>query len=97
MDPDILDFFGVMLAIFGAGGIGVAVVSLSLAVAKRLQGGGRPDAEVLTELLRLRAELDELQGLRGRVAELEERLDYAERMLARGREPERLVGKERAT
>jgi len=36
----------------------------------------------------LRAEVDEA---RGRIAALEERVDFAERMLAKQREPERLV------
>jgi hypothetical protein len=36
--------------------------------------------------------LAELQGLQTRVAELEERLDFAERLLARQREAERLPG-----
>jgi hypothetical protein len=34
----------------------------------------------------------ELEDLRGRVAELEERADFAERLLARQRDPERLPG-----
>jgi hypothetical protein len=36
------------------------------------------------------AQAEELHDLRGRVAELEERLDFAERMLAHAREPESL-------
>jgi len=36
--------------------------------------------------------LAELQGLQSRVAELEERLDFAERLIARQREGERLPG-----
>jgi len=34
--------------------------------------------------------LGEVEDLRGRLAEMEERLDFAERMLAQSREPDRL-------
>jgi hypothetical protein len=51
--------------------------------------GGEVDA--------LRAELDELRGLAPRIAELEERLDFAERMLTQQREAERLGGGTDAT
>ena len=35
----------------------------------------------------LRAEIDDLRGLQPRIAELEERLDFTERMLTQQREP----------
>jgi hypothetical protein len=38
----------------------------------------------------LDAQADELHELRGHIAELEERLDFTERMLAKSREPEQL-------
>lgn len=40
----------------------------------------------------LRAEIEELRDLVPRMAELEERVDFAERMLARQREDARLTG-----
>ena len=40
----------------------------------------------------LRAEIDDLRGLQPRIAELEERLDFTERMLTQQREPARLPG-----
>jgi hypothetical protein len=47
----------------------------------------RRDAAVPSEELReLQREVDELRALPGRLAELEERLDFAERLLARERE-----------
>jgi hypothetical protein len=47
----------------------------------------RRDAAVPAEELReLQREVDELRALPGRLAELEERLDFAERLLARERE-----------
>jgi hypothetical protein len=44
------------------------------------------------ELEALRAELDDLRSLPSRMAELEERLDFAERMLTHQREGARLPG-----
>jgi hypothetical protein len=47
----------------------------------------RRDAAVSSEELReLQREVDELRVLPGRLAELEERIDFAERLLARERE-----------
>ncbi|HEX2636278.1 MAG TPA: hypothetical protein VHL81_04075 [Gemmatimonadales bacterium] len=64
---------------------------LARALARRLEGksvaadpGLRHDLEQVTHRL---AEVD---GLQARVAELEERVDFAERLLAQSREPGRL-------
>jgi hypothetical protein len=52
------------------------------ALARRLEGSGPGgDQEALQHTL---------EELRGRMAELEERVDFAERMLAQAREPDRL-------
>jgi hypothetical protein len=56
---------------------------LLVPLARRIRQGTQPSApspEVLAEL----------EHLNARIAELEERLDFAERMLASHREPERL-------
>lgn len=53
-------------------------------LARRIENGA--SAEPSPELM---AEMDEL---RGRVMELEERLDFTERMLNKAREPERVSG-----
>ena len=50
---------------------------------------GRESAD---ELDALRAEIDDLRNLPPRMAELEERLDFAERMLTQQRESARLPG-----
>jgi hypothetical protein len=57
---------------------------LARAMADRLRGrtGGEPDPGLL-------AELDQL---RERLAEVEERLDFAERLLARGGQPDQIPG-----
>jgi hypothetical protein len=55
---------------------------LGKALARRLEGGavqGDPDAT-----------MHALDEMRGRMAELEERVDFAERLLAQSREPDRL-------
>jgi hypothetical protein len=55
---------------------------LGKALARRLEGGaaqGDPDAT-----------MHALEEMRGRMAELEERVDFAERLLAQSREPGRL-------
>jgi hypothetical protein len=59
------------------------------AFARRLEGAGAA-AELQGEVETLRGRLDQLEQGQTRVAELEERLDFAERMLAQTREPDRL-------
>lgn len=46
----------------------------------------RATSEAADELRELQREVDELRALPARLAELEERLDFAERLLARERE-----------
>jgi hypothetical protein len=74
--------------------IGVAIIMLAGSLGRTLapilrgqfgRGSGVPDADAS----RLRSELEDLQK---RVGELEERLDFAERLLAKQRDAERLGG-----
>ena len=58
------------------------------ALAKLPAGTGMTSGEV--RLGELEAQAEELHELRTRMAELEERLDFTERMLAQVREPEQL-------
>jgi hypothetical protein len=60
------------------------VAALSRRIARDPSASALPDGAVDD----LRAEVDEA---RGRIAALEERVDFAERMLAKQREPDRLV------
>jgi hypothetical protein len=46
---------------------------------------------IIDRLAELDAKLGEVDALNYRVHELEERLDFAERLLAQAREPERLA------
>lgn len=55
------------------------------ALGRRLEAKGT-DAALRSEVERLQHRLEEMDGLQVRVAELEERLDFAERMLVRGQE-----------
>jgi hypothetical protein len=77
-----------LLLIFGGGTvIAISFSPIGRAFAERIRGGARanePDPVVLEELDRVRSEL----------AELNERMDFAERLLAKAREPERLAGGE---
>ena len=56
---------------------------LGQAIADRLRGTAPPDGGVL----------DELETVKTRLAEVEERLDFAERMLAQGEQAQRLSGR----
>lgn len=61
---------------------------LMRALARRLDGGVSKDLQLEVDVLRSR--LQQLEDGQARMAELEERLDFAERMLAQSREPDRL-------
>lgn len=63
---------------------------LMRAFARRIEGKGRTDPALLDEVEHLRSRLSDVEGLQGRVAELEERVDFAERLLAQKRQPEQL-------
>ena len=53
------------------------------AMGRRLEGKGQGDAALRAEVEQLQQRLGEVDHLHQRVAELEERIDFAERMLAR--------------
>jgi hypothetical protein len=79
--------FGVVVAILLAVGTFVMfMVPLALANFRKANQVGR---EPSGDLQSLRSEVDELRSLTPRMAELEERLDFAERLLAQ-RDAERL-------
>jgi len=60
---------------------------------RQLQAGrGEAPSEVRAELEELRAQFAEQQDLRQRVLDMEERLDFAERMLIQRQEQTRLPG-----
>jgi hypothetical protein len=58
------------------------------ALARRLEGGATKD--LLAELDGLRGRVQQLEEGQARLGELEERVDFAERMLAQSRDTDRL-------
>lgn len=69
--------------------LGVLAWPLIRAWARRIESSGA-GAEAQAEIEALRARLGELEQLPPRLLELEERVEFAERLLAQGREPDRL-------
>jgi hypothetical protein len=63
---------------------------LGKAWARRIEGPGAAGAIAPAELEDLRSRLEEVEQQVGRVHELEERLDFTERLLAQQREQARL-------
>ena len=59
------------------------------AIARRIEGGSA-GAEVQAELEGLRERVRQLEEVQPRMLELEERMDFTERMVAKTREPDRL-------
>jgi hypothetical protein len=94
MDAGIANLFGVFLAMGVSGGICVGMILLFKALAARVERRSGEDLSSLNERI---SELEqaqlgqlEIEPLASRVAELEERVDFAERLLSQGGEPERL-------
>jgi hypothetical protein len=64
---------------------------LMRAFARRVEGKGSVDAALRAEVDLLQARLTEVDVLHGRVAELEERLDFTERLLAQAHDAQSRV------
>ena len=60
------------------------------AIGRRMEHRAGPDPALRAELERLDHCLTEMEPLQAKLAELEERLDFAERLLAQAKGPERL-------
>jgi hypothetical protein len=79
----------VSIVVIGTVFVRVAQSAIGQALARRIQGKHGPGDE------ELRGEMDELReqviALEHRLAESEERLDFTERLLTHGKEPERLA------
>jgi hypothetical protein len=86
MDRELLIIIILLLLTVGVASL-FSLTPLARALAKRLRGRHEPPADA-----GLREEvLGELQRVRGELAELAERMDFAERLLAKERESERLA------
>lgn len=75
--------FAIIIIAITAGAVAV-LWPLMRALARRLEGRTH-DPELRAEIEELRMRLHELEGQQLRVAELEERVDFAERLLTQGR------------
>jgi hypothetical protein len=94
MDSDFLNFVGVMITLSSIGLGGYFAVRLINILLTRVEArGGRAPAE----LDELRGRIEELEADRVRMLELEERVDFTERVLAREGAPpvQLLAGEER--
>lgn len=86
---DILKLAGVMFAVVGIPTlIGLIALPIGKALGLRIKGSSVD----LGEVAELRAEVEELRTIASRVPELEERLDFAERLLQQERAPSALRG-----
>ncbi len=79
-----------MFLAIGAAAVGLLFGPIGSALARRI--GGRPEpGDAHAEIEETRAQVrDEVDDLRNRLAEVEERLDFAERLLALGRQADQL-------
>jgi Tfp pilus assembly protein PilO len=75
-----------LIVVFSLVAATIILWPLARALARRLEGKGTGDATLKAEVEHLHQRLGEVDALQGRLAELEERLDFTERMLARAPE-----------
>jgi hypothetical protein len=84
-----LNDLAAVVLLLGAGLILAALVwPLIRALARRIEGGG--PSPMQAELDGLRERVRQLEEMQPRMAELEERVDFTERIVAKTREPDRL-------
>ncbi len=89
MPPEAIFTFGLAVLVV----VAIVLWPLVRAWSRRIEGRGQPDQAVLDELDQMRQRLSQVEDLPHRVAELEERAEFAERLLAQSRDPERLPGR----
>jgi predicted outer membrane protein len=86
----VLKLFGIFMAMAIAGSAAYVVIVLANALVKRVEGrSGAPEA-LRADLEDLRTRVEEGEQARARISELEERLEFAERLLAQHRMADRL-------
>ena len=92
---EVISLIGVMSAVVGVPMLFIfAVPPLAKAFARRIEGPAQ-DHDTAAELESLRAEVDALRDMTPRLLELEERVDFAERLLAQQSEPGLLAHRNR--
>ena len=72
------------------GGFVAVFWPLMRAIARRIEGKGRTDPALLEELDHLRSRVNDLEAMQMRMGELEERVDFTERLLAQKSESREL-------
>jgi len=85
---DVLPFLVIMTFVVSGAAVLVLRGPLGKALARRLEGRSGLDDGLREELEELRARTAEAEVLAARLAELEERVDFSERMLVRARATE---------
>jgi hypothetical protein len=93
------DILAIVLIFGGGSAFLLAISPIGRAIADRIRGAGRvaPDESVQRLHETQQGILDELDALRQEVGEVQERLDFTERLLAQQRETGRLAVGEAAT
>lgn len=94
LDPNLIFLTGgpplvIMIAVAALTATTIILWPIVRAFARRLEGKAA-DPALKAEVQHLHARLAEVDGLQARIAELEERVDFTERLLAQGREADRL-------
>jgi Tfp pilus assembly protein PilO len=80
----------VMIVVFSLIAATIILWPIMRALGRRLEGKAAADPALRAELEQVQHQLSEVDQLQTRVAELEERLDFAERLLAQGQQAARL-------
>jgi predicted trehalose synthase len=82
-----------MFLAIGAAALGTLFGPIGTALARRIAGRAPRDMAAQAEIERMDERItSEVDELRGRLAEVEERLDFAERLLARGGPADQIPG-----
>ena len=77
----------VMIVLLITAALTIICWPIARAIARRLEGKSGLTSALQSELEQMHHRLSDIEILQQRVAELEERLDFAERLLARGEAP----------
>jgi hypothetical protein len=94
---DVLKVLGMLLSIGMAGSLTYGAITFVRAFARRIEGGHSGDISALADQVDyLRQKVEEGEADRARLVELEERLEFAERLLAREGDRARLPGSSEA-
>jgi hypothetical protein len=86
----VLKLFGIFMAMSIAGSAAYVIIVLANALVKRIEGRHTMSEAVQAELDELRTRVEDGEQTRARLAELEERLEFAERLLSQHRAEGRL-------